>query len=511
MFSFKFNLFSLIFWIILCKLINSFVILPFETLFIKDDSIKIIDYYNTLFQNELYTNLSVSTPIQNIKTLLKMDSSGFILYEGAFNHNSSVTIEKGKWDTNVGWLWRQTSFPAKDYFYLYKLNSHKELEQFILDKNNNNLVKTNKTSFIVVNKTQESSYNNKNFFYYGLIGLKLVENSNFNMPEFVISLRKERDIKSYTFSLKFNKDNYTYKNFFNNNHKGYFIVGEELIDDENEKSKIKFIDAEKQGKYIGWLIYFDKIYTNDNINEKNNKSIINNFYAKITDVELCVNLPYLIGTLEYFEYINNTFFSELIEKELCYFYVKNNKRGLYSFICNGESEYLVNYIKNNFPDLIFEKKELEENFTLTKYDLFSYNNFNKSDNNLYFLVMFPPLNGFSNYYNWALGIPFFKKYRLSFNYDTKKIGYYKYNDINNNDNNNSDNNNDNNSSDNFFESIIFKIICIIILIIIIFILGMIFQKKCFNANKKKATELGDNDIYNSYNNIDDGINNDNIN
>ena len=497
MYFFK-NIISLF---LIFKIINNFLILPFETIYIKDELIKNDDYYNILFQNELYTNISVSTPLQEIKTLLKMDSSGFILYEGSFNYNLSTSIEKGTWDLNVGWQWRQSSFPAKDYFYFSQLNSYKDLDMFKLEKEKKNLIKTNKTSFVIVQKKTQSSYSNKNFFYYGLIGLKLNENSYSTIPEFVISLRKTKDIQSYTFSLKFNKDNYTYNDYFNNDNNGYFIVGEELTDDENEKNKIIYTDAQKKGKYLTWYVFFDQIYSSiTNVIEKNNTD----FYAKSTGAEFCVNLPYLIGTIEYLEYINQTFFKELIKEEICYFNTKNNKRGLYSFICNRKSEIFIKYLNNSFPDLIFVSKELEENFTLTKYDLFSLNNYNKSDTNIYFLVMFPPLHGFTNYYDWTLGIPFLKKYRLSFNYDTKKIGYYKYDGINNHNSNKTEEEN----SFNFFKSTIFKIICIIILIIIIFILGMLFQKKCYGKKKKKAFELNDDNYeYESYDNINNGINN----
>ena len=46
------------------------------------------------------------------------------------------------------------------------------------------------------------------------------------------------------------------------------------------------------------------------------------------------------------------------------------------------------------------------NITLTKNDLFAYNNFNNSDTNLYFLIMncMEKLND-----NWYIGIPFLKK------------------------------------------------------------------------------------------------------
>ena len=94
-------------------------------------------------------------------------------------------------------------------------------------------------------------------------------------------------------------------------------------------------------------------------------------------------------------------------------------------------------------------------------------------------------------FNWILGIPFLKKYRLSFNYDTKSIGYYKNDDkiifeIKKEENN----------KYSFFNNSFFKIICIVILVVIFFILGMIYQRKIIKFPRKiKANELEDNYEY----------------
>ena len=72
-------------------------------------------------------------------------------------------------------------------------------------------------------------------------------------------------------------------------------------------------------------------------------------------------------------------------------------------------------------------------FILDKDDLFTYNYLNQSDTNIYFLVIFSDKKGKYNPYNpsqneiqrWKLGIPFFKKYKLIFNSDSKIISYYE--------------------------------------------------------------------------------------
>ena len=34
----------------------------------------------------------------------------------------------------------------------------------------------------------------------------------------------------------------------------------------------------------------------------------------------------------------------------------------YSYACNSESEYFIDKLNNNFPDLILEQKDLNESF-----------------------------------------------------------------------------------------------------------------------------------------------------
>ena len=67
-------------------------------------------------------------------------------------------------------------------------------------------------------------------------------------------------------------------------------------------------------------------------------------------------------------------------------------------------------LDKEFPDLIFEHKELEEKFIFTKNDLFTYNMYNESDEYLYFVVLFPLIKSKYHVMSWILGIPFIKKY-----------------------------------------------------------------------------------------------------
>ncbi len=473
------------------KLLNCFYALPFETIFIKDETIEQNDFHTNLIQNELFINLTMGKPEQQFKSILKMDVYGFIIYENALNYSLSNSYEIVDEELRISWLYNYNSTPSKDNFYLPEFNSYKNFNNKKYD-----IKKTNKATFLRIEQKSGTSNNfNKMFYNYGIIGLKLNSNSYFNAPEFVSSLKDIKEIKNYIFSLKF--ENNLINGFSDINNKGYFIVGEDLIDDEKEKEEIQYSHYQVFGGTMEWDLNFDKIYTkfNDNNNIKNEGYIQMKKTANIL-----VNYPYMVGDSEYFLYIKENFFNELENKGVC---TCNNfiyDRKYYSYICDSKSEYFMNSLKNNFPDLIFEHKELGMNFTLTKNDLFVYNSFNKSDTNLYFLI----LNNSDvqyTYYTWIIGIPFLKKYRLSFNYESKNIGFYK---------------NDgkiiekNKEKSNFFKSIFFKIVIIIILIIIIFALGMIFQKNFKKARKKKANELDDDNYeYESYK--ENGNNNEYIN
>lgn len=493
-----FNTNKIFLLLILYELISNFYILPFETVYLKDQSNNKDDYHNILFQNELYTNLSIGTPPQTVPSLLKMDLNGFSLYQGAFNYNLSSTSQKGIWDLNVNYLWYYLAYPIKDYFYFNSFTSYDDFNIYakslnkITDLTNlYNITKTSKISFLVMEKPP--NYSNKKYYYYGIIGLRLNEKYYRDAPEFILTFKNSKDIISYEFSYIFNKDNYTYKNYFNNFNKGYFIFNEEF----NEN--IIYTNAQMNQKGLSWFIYFDRIYTNLNEKKKKKSKNFKVFKATKLAAEFIFNFPYIIGTEQYLHYINKTFFNDLISKKLCTYNLIDNKRTLYGFICEGNSKNFINNL-NNFPDLIFEHTEFEENFILKKNDLFAYNNFNVSDTNMYFLIMF----GINDYYNWTLGIPFLKKYKLSFNYDKKKIGYLKNND---------EIYFDNDEKKSYV--IIIKILIIVFLIVIIFILGMLYQEKIIKIPRKtKANELDDNYEYNNYekkiiNDINDVKNNKN--
>ena len=483
-FNFYYSLkFEIVIIVTFFQFINNFLFLPFETINIKDEAITGNGFHSNLMQNELYTNLSIGIPKQDFKAILKMDVYGFLMYEGALKYNLSTSYESIDEDIYISYLYNFTSLSSKDHFYLSSFNSYNDFYNFIKNNNkekNYNITKTNKAKFLRIQPAPNSSYFfNTLFNDYGVIGLKYnLYDNTFNVPEFIISLKEVKSINSYSFSFKYEQN---LKNgFTDSNNKGYFIIGEELVDNEKEKEEIKYVNCERIFEEIKWNLRFDNIYSKVNANEYNRQ-------GKLAD--LIINYPFLIGGKEYFKFINESFFNELLEKKICYVnnFIKYTDKytNFYSYACDSKSKYFMEKL-NSFPDLVFEHKQLEVKFTLTKNDLFSFNYLDDSDTNLYFLII-----GDDLYYEWVLGIPFLKKYRLSFNYDKKNIGYYK------NDGKIIDNKVEDNKS-NFFGSIYFKLIIIVILVIIVLLFGMFIQKNLQKTRKKKANELDDNYEYESY-------------
>ena len=462
-----------------CSNVKCFFVLPFNTIFIKDKTLNGTDYFTYLTQTELSVNFSIGSKKEELKLVLKMDKYGFLIYENAYNYKNSKTYEIYEQDfeenLKTSWVPSIVECPSKDILYIKNYSS---------TENNYNIIKTNKTLFLrEKQKENTSNYFNEMFYNYGIIGLKLNNNPSFNAPEFVTSLKASNDIDNKIFYLAFEN---VYKNgFATNNNKGMFYVGKDLTE---KTEKIKYKECSNFAGALDWSLTFDNIYL------KNNANKIIEFKKGGLRTKIIGTYPYIKGNDEYYNYINKNFFDDLIKKNICkkIKFMKNDiylEHDFYSYACNSESEYFMDKLNNNFPNLILEQKDLNESFILTKNDLFAFNTNNDLDKNLYFLI----ISG-EQYLDWILGIPFLKKYVLSYNYDSRKIGYYEFF---------GKDEKEEEKSSNFFSSLAFKIIIIIILIIIIFSLGIFFNKFFNKSRKKKANELDDDFEYESHKDEDD--------
>ena len=402
-----------------------FIALPFKTIFTKNDSASPVnDYRAEMLQNDICVNFSAGNPEQNITAVLKMEYYGFSIFNSSFNTDLSSTYELLDDERSINCYLQIKPYTSRDYFYLPTFNSFNEFNNYISNGKNNNkdIIKKEKAKFLIIKKEQGSITKfNDMYEKFGIIGLKL-NYKIFHPPEFVTTFDGIKDIKTHTFYLKF--DDNKIDGFFNSNNTGYFIVGEELSDNENEKINIKYTKAKERLDVINWDLSFTNIISKSKVDEIE-------YRPEYKHAELYVNFPYIFPPRLYEPFIRKEFFQELIKQGVCD-YIYNIFGEEYSgYKCDGQSQLFLQNLETKFPDLIFEHKDLDEKFTLTGKDLFTHNIYNKSDTYVYFAILFKnvALKDQDHVMSWILGIPFLKKYTLSFNYDNKVIGYLKTTNI----------------------------------------------------------------------------------
>ena len=196
------------------------------------------------------------------------------------------------------------------------------------------------------------------------------------------------------------------------------------------------------------------------------------------------------GTENYRQGILETFFNEKIKSGICF---EENTSTYFTYYCKKN----VNF--TNFKNLYFYNKDLNYNFEFTYKDLFFYN---ELDENYYFLVVFDNENENGGYLNnlWALGEPFFKKYQLIFNKDTKRIGLYT--NIISNDNNHNKIGNESWFSKNKWY---FLLSILLVILLVALIVTIVLYIKKGPRRKTKANELDDDFEYNTSNDKDQSL------
>ena len=251
--------------------------------------------------------------------------------------------------------------------------------------------------------TIEKNIKNNNYSLYGLIlGLKL-DDIDYE-TNFLKQINNKKIISSNIISFEFTKEN-----------EGLLIIGKyphECLSEKYKEENFKIIYSyqQKNSFLTNFIINFDEIYSSiNNAKIEIQKSIKGYLY---------LNIGLIIGVKEYRDFIENYFFNEYFNVNICQ---KNNT--LYNsdifiiYSCNNVEQFKI----EKFPSLNFNIKSENVNFKFTYKDLFK-----KIDNKYYFLVIFQNFDVGS----WCIGKPFYLKYTLAYNGDAKTIGFYNKNNIN---------------------------------------------------------------------------------
>ena len=302
---------------------------------------------------------------------------------------------------------------------------------------------------------------------------------------FIKSLKNLGLISGYDFSFIYDSNNL-------NEDSGYLYLGAPLHDIDKNKYNISF---------------FNNTYSDLNLNgqwgytiEKTNLG--NNTFERAKSAYFYPEFGFIVGTRNFFEQLKNMtswneYFNKTNKCHSCTFRIDDmDANGYLRFIYENTGYYCdkdvdVNKIFNE--SLIFYSKGFGNIFSLKNEDIWL-----ERDGYKYLMIL-ETLNPENC---WIFGKPFFKKYHMTFNQDSKTIGVYTYINYNKSD----DSDNTNVPTNKNKKTVL--LVCIIIgLIIIIGVLVALLIKFYFLApRKKKANELVDDNFeYKPNEDVDNNI------
>ena len=430
----------------------------FEQFSSLSENFSLTDFLNFTVQNKFYTELKLGTPVQKIKTWIDSNECSYyllkntcILNDSFFNENNSYTFHPNSYDAYgkyFTYFHRDgRAYNANDTFYLNNdiNNISKEISvneftfAFIFEQINSTLFRPNPIIHEYTGKSCATI--GFRFRYKGDI---YEENSK----NFLEMLKIKNVIDSYLVFIKYDdnkNENYLFFGEYPEN-----IFSGKYKTENSRKTQIKIYDGFEK-KYG---IEFDKIQSED-------------YIFNDTKVVFDYNLGVIIGTNEYKKFIEENYFKEYFNKNICE--IKNMNNYIF-YVCDKNKLKDIDIQK--FPSLNMVKKELNETFIINYKDLFL-----RKGEYIFFMVIF---NSNNNDDKWTFGKIFLSKYVFVYNFDSKLIIYYV---------------NDNNEVINIYFNDIIKfigllsILCVIFAIACILLSRAIFKKR---KKTKKANELDEN-------------------
>ena len=374
----------------------------------------------------LYNKIALGEPKQNVIFIISPEEYNFYMVTSRNNNNikdttfyydfrisktNNINIDENNPNTNVCFMSEKFFFDNKDV--------NRENIKEIAAENINLVLYFQKPVFL--------RYPNfcSNFNSYIIFGLKLSE--GFDKMEYSLNLirqlKKKNVAKNYKWFINYNNtysenDIMTYSDFFCDINMVIGIELHELFPNEYQERNLRLINSKSLNGYINWGLYFTKIYYCQNnkfrrkiLYELNNNANNNNTNLEeylIADIKH--DFKFIISPQIFFDSINKHVFDKLFKEKKCF--IGGNK---YKYIYCDNTKDIEEYIKNNFKTIFFNNQELNYEFILEYQDLFV-----KSNNKILFLIITK-----KDAKRWTFGIPFLKKYILTYDYDNRVIGFYR--------------------------------------------------------------------------------------
>ena len=339
-------------------------------------------------RNDINVPFCLGTPKQCCNLLIDFSYYHLVIISSSV---SNVEIKINKFNENSSSTYKCENNKTKHYFFSDFHILFPSKESFYI---NNEIISSN--DFFLATKLTDYKSKEKYDYLCGGIGLGIYgKNLDFPNSNLITNLKKKNIINTYDFTIK-----------YFDNEKGELIIGNKPHEYDSKNFKFEnYVQTKSPSSTKDkWSIFFDKL-------SYGNNDIDNIDFNLRTNCIFSLNEGLIMGDGYYKNIIDEYFFNEEIKKGNCFVNVIN-----YVYIyyyCN-----IKNIDFSKMKKLQMYNKEMNYTFEFTYQDLFYEENGFK-----YFLIRF--YNRTSKNGVWFLGKPFFKKYQLTFNLDSKIIGFYK--------------------------------------------------------------------------------------
>ena len=331
-----------------------------------------------ILNNNLYCNITVGK--QTIPFFIAFDK------ELTFIVDNNYTFSK--YETKKSNTFQKKSKELNNYIFDNLKFGFNATEEFDLMDEENNLVTIKDMPFVLGTYIEPKN----NFKYPAQLGLKKRTYKNPFIFNFIEHLKLKRIISSQVFFFKFD----------GTEGGGQLFIGaypHEFDKDYDAKYLVQTSSLE-MGSSNNWFLHFKYIFYGDN------KTDIESQIKELTPEK-----GMIILNMQFEKIFYESFFKDLINKKKC---VRIRVKFNFNYVCQDDID-LSNFRKIKFRyigmefDFIFEAKDLFYHY----YDRY------------FFLVSFR-----DSFYIF-LGKPFFQKYNLIFNQDSKQIAIYSYHETTN--------------------------------------------------------------------------------
>ena len=351
-----------------------------------------------------------------------------------------------------------------------------------IDENTGNEIFTFKTDFKNEVEIGQKKGEGLDFYFdkkdndYAICGNFGLNLDTFEKTNLIVQLKKKNYINKYIWTLKYQTEE-----------DGLIILGTEPHFYEKENYKYENYCTMKaiptQSPETAWSFVMDKAI----IEHKNNNI---EFELSEKKVDFIIDRGLIIGTDEYKKKIDEIYFNDLIQKNICHIATETfddeeqgTKEEYYVYWCNTNSfignKYSVDKTYyNTFPSLKFTLQQYNMTFSLNKEDLF-FDKYGKT----FFLIIFKKSSSQNNI--WKLGESFFAKYQFTFDLDKKIVGFY---------NKNFKNEYSNEPQKSSGSMTTLYVIILIVIVSVLVVVAYYFGKKFNESRKKRANELNDDDF-----------------